>query len=187
MQKVMIVEDDGTIRDELALLLANEGYFPAVVTDFTDIAGQVLKEAPDLILLETAWSTVMLVFPLCFLALALTMTAATILTIQQLSESGRYRRQFELLRKMGMERREMSGVLRKQFAIYYAMPAVPPVLVGGSFILHLANAPEPGVMVGINSPAAVTAIALGMFFLIYGIYIALAYTSLKKNVLPHGL
>lgn len=33
MQKVMIVEDDGTIRDELALLLANEGYCPAVVTD----------------------------------------------------------------------------------------------------------------------------------------------------------
>ncbi len=133
---------------------------------------------------EMAWSTAMLVFPLCFLALALTMTAATILTIQQLSESGHYRLQFELLRKLGMEHREMAKILRKQFTIYYAMPAVPPVLIGVPFILHLANAPEPGVMVGINSPAAITGMALGMFFLIYGIYIVLAYTSLKKNVLP---
>ena len=39
----------------------------------------------------------MLVFPLFYLALVLTMVAATILTIQQLSETGRYRRQFELL------------------------------------------------------------------------------------------
>ncbi len=52
MQKVMIVEDDGAIRDELALLLENEGYCPLVVTDFTDIEGQVRKEAPDLILLD---------------------------------------------------------------------------------------------------------------------------------------
>ena len=37
--------------------------------------------------------TVLFVFPLFYLALALTMTAATILTIQQLSETERYRRQ----------------------------------------------------------------------------------------------
>lgn len=48
------------------------------------------------------------------------MTAATILTIQQLSESDRYSRQFELLRKLGMGRREMSKALGWQFAIYYS-------------------------------------------------------------------
>ena len=49
---------------------------------------------------ENAASYAMLVFPLYYLALVLTMVAATILTIQQLSEAGRYRRQFELLRKL---------------------------------------------------------------------------------------
>ena len=119
-------------------------------------------------------------------ALALTMTAATILTIQQLSESGHYRRQFELLRKLGMGRREMSKALGRQFAIYYAMPAVPPVLIGVPFILNLARAPEPGVMVGANSPAAIVITALMLFFLIYAVYILLAYTSLKRNVLPES-
>ena len=136
---------------------------------------------------EMAAQTAILVFPLYYLALALTMTAATILTIQQLSESDRYRRQFALLQKLGMDRREMAKALRTQFAIYYAMPAVPPVLIGVPFTLHLARLPEPGVMVGASSPGAIVAISLGIFFLLYAVYIVLAYTSLKRNVLPERL
>ena len=124
------------------------------------------------------------VFPLFYLALALTMAAATILTIQQLSETERYRRQFLLLQKLGMDRREMARTLRNQFAIYYAMPAVPPLLIGVPFIFNLASLPEPGVMVGMNSPGAIVTISLGIFFLIYAVYILLAYASLKRNVLP---
>ena len=133
---------------------------------------------------EVASQTALCVFPLYYLALALTMTAATILTIQQLSEAERYKRQFQLLRKLGMNRLEMAKALSRQFAIYYALPAVPPVLIGVPFILHLAHAPEPGVMVRMSSPGNIAAISLGIFFLIYAIYILLAYTSLKRNVLP---
>ena len=130
-----------------------------------------------------AW-TADIAFPLFYLALALTLAAATILTIQQLSETERYRRQFQLLQKLGMDPREMARTLRNQFAIYYVLPAVPPVLIGVPFILHLASAPEPGVMVGMSSPLAIVTISLGIFFLIYAIYILLAYTSLKRNVMP---
>ena len=133
---------------------------------------------------EEAAQTVLVVFPLFYLALALTMTAATILTIQQLSETERYRQQFQLLQKLGMDRREMAKALGRQFTIYYVLPAVPPVLIGIPFILHLSRAPEPGVMAGMNSPGAIAAISLGIFFLIYAIYILLAYTSLRRNVLP---
>jgi len=133
---------------------------------------------------EVASQTALCVFPLFYLALALTMTAATILTIQQLSETERYKRQFRLLQKLGMDRREMAKTLGHQFAIYYVLPAVPPVLIGVPFILHLAHAPEPGVMVGMSSPGIIVAFSLGIFFLIYAVYILLAYSSLKRNVLP---
>lgn len=83
-----------------------------------------------------------------------------------------------------MDRWEMAGALRKQFAIYYTMPAVPALLIGVPFILKLAGTPEPGVMVGASSPGVIVCITLGIFFLIYGIYIVLAYTGLKRNVLP---
>ena len=133
---------------------------------------------------DAAGWTATTAFPLFFLALSLSMTAATILTIQQLSETTRYGQQFRLLQKLGMDRREMARTLRNQFAIYYALPAVPPVLIGVPVILRFAHAPEPGVMAGMNSPGIIVAISLGIFFLIYAIYILLAYTSLKRNVLP---
>ncbi|MDE6673196.1 MAG: ABC transporter permease, partial [Acetatifactor sp.] len=133
---------------------------------------------------EIAVQTTLFVFPLFYLALALTMTSATILTIQQLSETEHYQRQFALLRKLGMGRWEMSKALSHQFAIYYIMPAVPPVLISVPFIYNLARLPEPGIMVGMNSPRVIVTISLGIFFLIYAIYILLAYTSLKRNVLP---
>ena len=52
MQKIMIIEDDPTIRDELALLLENEGYQPLPVTDFNGIISQAEQERPNLILLD---------------------------------------------------------------------------------------------------------------------------------------
>ena len=133
---------------------------------------------------EVASQTALFVFPLYYLALSLTMTAATILTIQQLSETERYKRQFSLLQKLGMNSGEMARALRNLFAIYYALPAVPPVLIGVPFLLNLSHAPEPGVMVGMSSPGVIAAAALAVFFLIYGVYILLAYTSLRRNVLP---
>ncbi len=132
---------------------------------------------------QVAVQTALLAFPMFYLALALAMTAATILTIQQLSETERYRSQFTLLRKLGVARQEMARALGRQFAIYYAMPAVPSVLIAAPFIFHLARIPEPGVMVGMNSPGIIVIISLGIFFLIYALYILLAYVSLRRNVL----
>ncbi len=52
MLKIMIIEDDPAIREELTLLLENEGYTPLAITEFTDIPGQAARERPDLILLD---------------------------------------------------------------------------------------------------------------------------------------
>lgn len=52
MQKIMIIEDDPAVREELALLLANEGYTAVAVTSFHNIIQQIKEELPDLILLD---------------------------------------------------------------------------------------------------------------------------------------
>ena len=43
MPKIMIIEDDPAIREELALLLENEGYATLVITKFTDIPAQAAQ------------------------------------------------------------------------------------------------------------------------------------------------
>lgn len=52
MQTIMILEDDPVIREELALLLENEGYRALTVTDFPRAAEQVRQAEPDLVLLD---------------------------------------------------------------------------------------------------------------------------------------
>ena len=52
MKKIMIIEDDPSVREELASLLCDEGYEPFAAVDFKDIRGQVGEIAPDLILLD---------------------------------------------------------------------------------------------------------------------------------------
>ena len=130
-----------------------------------------------------AWSA-MSVFPLFYLALTLAMTAATVLTVQQLSEAGRYRCQFELLRKLGMDGQEMGRTLLRQYAIYYLMPVIPSVLIAIPFLLDMCNEVEPGTMVGASSPPMILAVSLGLFFLVYLLYTVVAYRNMKRNVLP---
>ncbi len=52
MQKIMIIEDEASVREELAFLLENEGYQPIIVTDFNDVKKQVAEHCPDIILLD---------------------------------------------------------------------------------------------------------------------------------------
>ncbi len=52
MQTILIIEDDPVIREELQLLLENEGCHAAAVTEFSKIPQQVQALSPDLILLD---------------------------------------------------------------------------------------------------------------------------------------
>ncbi len=52
MDRILIIEDDALIREELAALLANQGYGVRSVTDFQDVPRQVRELSPDLILLD---------------------------------------------------------------------------------------------------------------------------------------
>lgn len=50
--KILIVEDDQTIREELQMSLMAAGYEACIMEDFSDPAGIALAQAPDLILLD---------------------------------------------------------------------------------------------------------------------------------------
>lgn len=52
MKRVMIVEDDRKIREELCTALEKKGYFCSWVEQFEDVSGQIIREAPDLVLLD---------------------------------------------------------------------------------------------------------------------------------------
>lgn len=52
MYKILIIEDEKLIQEELETLLANAGFLAVSVTDFTDTLMQIKAQSPDLILLD---------------------------------------------------------------------------------------------------------------------------------------
>ena len=52
MEKILIVEDDETLRIELSNLLTNSGYDVLILTDFKNSKEEIIKLNPDLILLD---------------------------------------------------------------------------------------------------------------------------------------
>ena len=52
MKKILMIEDDAGIREELKILLENNGYQAAAVTDFRDLKEQILLSGADLVLLD---------------------------------------------------------------------------------------------------------------------------------------
>ena len=52
MNKIMIVEDDESISRELKELLQNSGYEAVVLQDFNNSLNEILRVAPDLLLLD---------------------------------------------------------------------------------------------------------------------------------------
>lgn len=52
MKKLLVVEDEKFLRDELAIMLEKAGYQVEKITDFRNVTDQILSSSPDLILLD---------------------------------------------------------------------------------------------------------------------------------------
>lgn len=52
MKRIMIIEDETALRDELSVMLKNAGYEPIAVTDYDNVSEQMKAVNADLILLD---------------------------------------------------------------------------------------------------------------------------------------
>ena len=52
VKRILIVEDDIELREELKLLLTRNGYEADYLADFTDACGGMLAYNPDMVLLD---------------------------------------------------------------------------------------------------------------------------------------
>ncbi|MDR0948857.1 MAG: ABC transporter permease [Lachnospiraceae bacterium] len=132
---------------------------------------------------NTASMYAIIVYPLFYLALVLTMVAASILTIQLLSESNRCKQQYTLLRNLGMEQREIERSFSRQCALFFLMPTIPPILIAVPFMLTISTTTDPGVIQGAAHIWSMIGVAFGLFFAIYLVYILAAYRSFRKNTI----
>lgn len=124
----------------------------------------------------------MIVFPLFYLALIMIMVSATILTIQLLSELTAYRHRYRLLGTLGVDEKGITNTIRKQFFVYFSLPAAPPVVISSLILVILGLAFDSGIVTGWPHLLGMIGIVLAVFLFLYFVYILAAYNSFKRNV-----
>ena len=131
---------------------------------------------------ENSTMYALIIFPLMYLSLIFIMTATTILTVQLLSETNRYKKMFTLLHKLGQSRKDAKKVLNRILGIYYLMPMIPALVISISFLVALSKMFDYGIVMNASHLARMVGSAVGLFVGIYLLYVLVAYVSFRRNV-----
>ena len=112
--------------------------------------------------------------------IALIMATATMLAIQQLSDSEKYKYRYELLKKLGMSEKEINKTIFKQLLYYFAIPMILPIIISIPTILIVSQIFTIGVT--IEEIFKNIGIVVGMLILVYGIYFIATDVQFNRNV-----
>ena len=122
-----------------------------------------------------------MIIPLFYIGLVFVCVAMTVLSVQQLSDSAKYKFRYDVLAKLGLDRRQICGLILKQLAAYYLCPALLAVVISGKMILFVSSR-----FVDLTGvPAAAGRFFLEsivLFFGIYLVYFIVTYVGFRRNV-----
>lgn len=122
-----------------------------------------------------------LIVPGFYIGLVFLCVALTVLSVQQLSDSLKYKRRYDVLGKIGLDRPQINKLIGKQLIAYYLCPAIFAMLISGNIILKVSRSfiAATGVHTGV---AQYFGIAVLLFFGIYVVYFLATYMGFKRNV-----
>lgn len=115
-----------------------------------------------------------------YVALIFVMATATLLAIQQLSDSEKYKYRYELLKKLGMDELEINRTIFKQLFFYFAIPMLLPFILSITIILSISKIFT--IAVTIEEIIRNIGIIYGMFILVYGIYFIATDVQFTRNI-----
>lgn len=122
-----------------------------------------------------------LIFPLIYIGLVFLCVALTVLSIQQLSDSAKYRFRYNVLKQIGMDSREVAGLVWKQLALFYLCPALFAVVISGIIAGYVGG--NFNFYSGTKTPSWLYfGISFLLFFGVYSIYFAVTYVGFLRNL-----
>ena len=110
-----------------------------------------------------------------------TAIVATILAIQTLSDSTKYKYHYSILSKLGVEQSQIYKTIRKQLLIFFLFPVIYPIIIDISVTTSLNGLLNP-VLSSEYSYLYAILYSLSLFLFIYLIYFIATYFGYKKNI-----
>ena len=93
----------------------------------------------DNILGETKFLLFTMSYVLFYIAITFLCIALTVLAVQQLSDSSKYKFRYDILSRLGLNQQEIHRIVFKQIGIYYLVPFVLGVLLSGIVGIYVSN------------------------------------------------
>lgn len=120
-------------------------------------------------------------FPLMYIGLVFLCVALTILSVQQVSDSSKYKYRYSVLSKLGLKEREIDKIILKQLLIYYLSPLI--IAIGISSVLSIYISNKFVYYTSLNS-SVLSYYGLSVFILlvVYIIYFVMTYVEFKRNI-----
>lgn len=139
----------------------------------------------DNLIPEVKYMLASLIIPLFYIGLVFVCVAVTVLSVQQLSDSAKYRYRYEVLEKLGLNRSARDGLILKQLLAYYMCPAVLAIIISGKMILFASRAFVN--MTGVPGAVGIYFVrSILLFFGIYLVYFIVTFIGFKRNVEEKG-
>ena len=122
-----------------------------------------------------------IIFPAFYVGLVFVCVALTVLSVQQLSDSTKYRFRYDVLRKLGLDRKEISRTVRKQLFAYYLCPVLFAAGISGIIGIYMSR--KFIFFTGVSTSVfQYFGIAFILFFAIYAVYFIATYVGFRRNI-----
>jgi hypothetical protein len=141
--------------------------------------GDALVRADVIVELKYLMSS--MIFPLFYIAMVYLCVALTVLSVQQLSDSNKYKFRYAVLSKLGLGNKGIDKIIWRQLLWYYLCPIITAIVVSAVIILLVSD-------IFIRSTGISTmvgyyfGISIVMLLGIYMLYFLATYVLFKRNV-----
>lgn len=130
---------------------------------------------------EIRYMMTCITFPCMYIGLVFLCIALTVLSVQQLSDSAKYRYRYQVLAKIGLGRRAIQKTVFYQLFGYYLCPALFSAVVSGIVASYVGSAFN--FYTGVSTPVfQYFGLSFLLFFGIYAVYFAATYVGFIRNI-----
>lgn len=130
---------------------------------------------------EIKAAIITVVVSIAYVALVFICVALTILSVQQLSDSTKYKYRYKVLNQLGVNKENRAKLVLKQLLVYFGCPVLIPVVISLIISYKLNDLLLMGTQIQ-SSNISFFLGAVGLFIIVYAIYFIATYIGFKRNI-----
>ncbi|WP_283684765.1 ABC transporter permease [Parablautia sp. Marseille-Q6255] len=122
-----------------------------------------------------------IIFPLFYIGLVFLCVSLTVLSVQQLCDSVKYKYRYRILFQIGYSRKEIEKIILQQLVSYYLCPVLMAFVISGMISIYMGA--RFNFYTGVyTSPLLYFLISASLFLGVYVIYFIITYIGFKQNI-----